>query len=251
MNRTREPIPDATLAALAHGLFAQGRRGGFAPDDYLRLVNMVLDLAMTEAGAPGVPNAIAAPGIGATPAPSADRVPPGSSVALPLVGATITIREPRPEDREAFRRWVDDVDGRWFLLARGTGQLLGVDEVLSDPTNRIGVIERDGRAIGALGFLQLDLGQRRAELRKLIGEGALRGRGIGTEATRMWLRYGARGLRLRKVHLYTLSSNRANVRLNQQLGFKVEGVLRREVQVDGADHDLLRMALVNDEEDAP
>ena len=34
-----------------------------------------------------------------------------------------------------------------------------------------------------------------------------------------------------------------NIRLNEDLGFRVEGVLRNEVLIDGTYHDVLRMGL--------
>lgn len=221
-----EPIPDATLRALARSFHAQGRAYGFAVADYLRFVNLLLELSME--------------------AHHAEIVAPAAAL-LPVQGDTVAIRAWTPADREALERWLADPDGRWFLQSRATRLWMGVDELLDDPDNLIGVIEHEGRAVGAMGFLQIDRQQRRAELRKVIGEPALRGQGLGTEATRLWVGYGLRRLGLRKIYLYTLASHQANVRLNEQLGFRVEGVLHREVRIDGVDHDLLRMAMVRAE----
>ena len=44
--------------------------------------------------------------------------------------------------------------------------------------------------------------------------------------------------------LSTLETDLRNVQLNEQLGFKVEGILRNECWFDGAYHDILRMALL-------
>jgi RimJ/RimL family protein N-acetyltransferase len=83
--------------------------------------------------------------------------------------------------------------------------------------------------------------QNRAELRKLIGESDCRGKGLAEEATRLWVRYGIIGLGLEKIYLSTLQTQIANIRLNEDIGFKVEGLLRDEVLIDGKRHDVLRM----------
>jgi RimJ/RimL family protein N-acetyltransferase len=216
-------IPDATLAVLAKALHSQGRAYGFQFTDYVRLASVLLDVAME--------------------AQHNERVVEPTGAMLPLRGDNMEIRASTEADRPLLERWLREREGRWFLLSRTTKQPLGLGEVLDDPDNLIGMIVHGGRTVGAMGFLQIDRRQRRAELRKLIGEPDLRGHGLGSEATRLWVAYGFGRLGLRKVFLYTLASNQANVRLNEQVGFRVEGVLRNEVRIDGVDHDLLRMAL--------
>jgi RimJ/RimL family protein N-acetyltransferase len=48
---------------------------------------------------------------------------------------------------------------------------------------------------------------------------------------------------LKKIFLYTLATNGANLRVNEQIGFRIEGVLQAEVSIDGERVDLVRMAL--------
>lgn len=220
-------IPEETLKALARTFFARGKAYGFRFDDYVRFVNVLLDVAMSD-----VAHGSSAPGLGTS----------ATVCDLPLRGAHVTVRAPRDADRDRLHGWVSDAMGRWFLLSRATGQHQTLDRLLDDPTNRFGIVEHDGTAIGIVAFLQRQ--GDKAELRKLIGAPGMRGRGLALDATRLWIRYGRQALGLRKIYLYTLSSNERNVRLNQQLGFRVEGLLKTEVQVDGTDHDVLRMALL-------
>src|SRR4029079_4746463 len=105
------------------------------------------------------------------------------------------------------------------------------------------VIEHEGRPVGCVAYLDHDGRQRRAELRKMIGDPALRGRGLGREATERWVGYGIGALGLRKIYLNTLATNIRNIKLNEELGFRVEGILRNEVLVDGEYRDVLRMGL--------
>jgi len=71
----------------------------------------------------------------------------------------------------------------------------------------------------------------------------MRGKGYAKEATQLWIRYGLTALDLKKIHLSTFHTDMRNVRLNEDLGFKVEGILRNEICVDGVYLDVLRMGL--------
>ena len=48
----------------------------------------------------------------------------------------------------------------------------------------------------------------------------------------------------KKVYLRTVETNIRNIKLNEELGFKVEGILRNEVILNNAYYDVLRMGLV-------
>ena len=216
------PIPDTTLRALAHTLLTQGASYGFSFQDWVRFVSVLLDEAL-----------------------EARPLPQTSAGSLPLIGEHVQVRTVLPTDRPLLQAWCTDPRGRYFLSSRSTGRAHSVDDLLDDPRSVLGVVTLpSGRPVGLVGYLQVDREQGRAELRKLIGEPSLRGRGLGTEAARLWVGHGIHALGLRKIFLYTLATNSENVRLNQRLGFRVEGVLRDEVVIDDVAHDLLRMGLV-------
>jgi diamine N-acetyltransferase len=129
-------------------------------------------------------------------------------------------------------------------LSSITAKTLDIDQVLRSDQNLLGVITLpDATPIGLMAFLDLDRWQRKAELRKLVGEQQYRGRGFARQATTLWIHYGLHGLGLRKIYLNTLQTNIRNIRLNEALGFHVEGILRKEFYLDGEHHDVLRMAL--------
>ena len=98
--------------------------------------------------------------------------------------------------------------------------------------------------VGAIGGEGFDEGARKVEMRKFIGEAAYRGRGIGTEATFLWLHhaFGVQGAN--KVYLHTLDANLRNINLNARLGFELEGVLYEDVCLEGRCRDVVRMSLL-------
>ncbi len=135
-----------------------------------------------------------------------------------------------------------DTRGRHFLLSRTTAEPV---DLLATDRNILGVITLgDGRPIGMTAFLDYDPVQKKAELRKLIGEPEHRGKGYGKQASALWIQYGIQNLGLRKIYLSTLETDLRNIRLNEELGFKVEGILRSECWFDGEYHDILRMAFL-------
>lgn len=228
-------VPKETLEALARTFFQDAAGYGFTSIDFVRYVNVLLDVAMA--------------GMAAGPPPKAagTEVPrPGApSARLPLSTGRLTIRCFDPAgDLAVMRRWLRDKTGRLYLLSRTTAREHSFEEVLEDERNLVAMITLpDGRPVGSVAYLDLDPLQRKAELRKLIGEPALRGRGYAKEATRAWVDYGIQALGLRKIYLNTLHTNIRNVKLNEDLGFKVEGILRNELYFDGRYHDVLRMGL--------
>ena len=80
----------------------------------------------------------------------------------------------------------------------------------------------------------------------MIGDPALRGRGLGREASKLWVGYGLGALGLRKIYLNTLATHLRNIKINEEIGFRVEGILRNEVLIDGEHRDVLRMGLWHD-----
>jgi diamine N-acetyltransferase len=235
---TRAPdrIPEVTIEAIARSLSKEAQRYGFQQGDYLRLVNHLLDLSGRgevrdrERESEADPRSLML------------------SPQLPLDGNEIRIRAFNAAgDRALLARWLEDAHGRFFLLSSVTAKTLDIDEVLRSDQNILGVIVLpDATPIGMMAFLDVDRWQQKAELRKLIGEPHYRGRGYARQGTALWIHYGLHGLGLKKIYLNTLQTNMRNIRLNEALGFRVEGILRKEFFLDGEHHDVLRMALLKE-----
>jgi diamine N-acetyltransferase len=235
-DRTRDILPEAAIEAIARSLFKEGQQYGFRQVDYLRLVSHLLDLS----------------GRGDARDRQPDREiesPHGTAPPqMPLQGAGVCIRAfEAATDRALLARWLEEAHGKYFLLSSITAKTLALDQILRSDQNRLGVITLpDATPIGMMAFLDVDRWQQKAELRKLIGEPGYRGRGFARQATTLWIHYGLFGLGLKKIYLNTLQTDIRNIRLNEAVGFRVEGILRKEYYIDGEYHDVLRMALLNE-----
>lgn len=229
-------IPGTTLETVARNFFKEASSYGFKQVDYVRFVNMILDWAMRGNDVfEGRDNR----------RKSKLHYPKSKKLSLPLKGEHIHIRALSPEeDRTLFEAWLQDEFGRYFLLSRTTAKIMNFHQLVESPSNILGVIVKpDQTPIGLVAYLDYEKLQEKAELRKLIGEPTMRGMGLGKEATRLWISYGFSRLGLKKIYLNTFDTNLRNIKLNEELGFRVEGILRNEVIIDKEYRDILRMSL--------
>ncbi|MCD6117161.1 GNAT family N-acetyltransferase [bacterium] len=233
-----EKIPSVTIDTFARSIFKQAKDYGFMQIDYVRLVNKILDCATNPDNS-----------INDRPYKKNDIQKRINADNLPVSGERITIRKfDKRLDLKDLKIWLDDKSGRYFLMSHATSRILTVDELLKNNNNVLGTIifKENSRVIGMMAFLNKDDFQKKAELRKLIGVPEMRGKGLGKEATSLWIEYGKQGLKLNKIYLNTLDTNIRNIKLNEELGFKVEGILRNEILVDNSYRDVLRMGLWQD-----
>lgn len=230
-------IPNDTIRTFARTIASEARRYGFGDLDFVRLVNAILDIPAANGQETSAPTKNAASEDGTLDVDS-----------FPLASPRLRIRlADESADQELLEGWLDDEYGRHFLLSSSTAQPTDLTSLLSNTQNVVGIVLREREPIGAVAYLDIDGVQRRAELRKLIGAESARGQGLAEEATRLWIEYGGRTLGLEKIYVSTLQTHLRNIKLNESIGFKVEGVLQREVLIDGERYDVLRMGLCFDE----
>ena len=227
-------VNDISLEVIAKSIFNETNSIGFSTSDYVKLVNLLLDKTIVSN------NSVKTNGEEANPFVKT------KTSNLPLKGEKIMVRKFIPEsDNEIFRKWMEDENGRYFLLTRTTLRNYTIDKLVNSPNDKLGMITLpDKTPVGLMAFLDFDDEQKKAELRKMIGDPQYRGRGFGKEASKLWIQYGVQKLGLRKIYLNTLDTNARNIRINKELGFRVEGILRDECLIDGKFYDVLRMGLV-------
>ncbi len=236
-------IPDLTLETLSRTFYKEATKYGFAQVDYVRYVNLLLDIAMH-----GRAESAGATASAGSSSDGSQVVSSEGPLELPLRGDGVVVRQFDIEnDLPLFDMWLSESSGRYFLLSRLTTERQDIRELACSDVNVLGIITLpDSTPIGSVAFLDHDLVHRKAELRKMIGDPAYRRKGFATKASALWIRYGVQTLGLKKIYVNTLNANIGNIRLNEELGFKVEGILRNEVFIDGAYHDVLRMSLWHD-----
>lgn len=99
--------------------------------------------------------------------------------------------------------------------------------------------------LGSVYIRDIDRGHGKAEYGIFIGEEQARGRGVGTAAAKLMLRYCFEEEGLHRVYLRVFSDNPQAVRSYEKAGFVREGLLRDDVRIDGEYRDIIWMAAVN------
>jgi RimJ/RimL family protein N-acetyltransferase len=101
----------------------------------------------------------------------------------------------------------------------------------------------EDRAVGIVGGENLDRTAAKLEMKKLVGEPGLRGKGIGKGATFGFLYYAFMILNLHKVYIHSRDINIRNINLNSRFGFELEGIFFEDIAVGNRLQDVVRMAL--------
>jgi len=236
----KSKIPDTTIEALTRNFFKESLDYGFKYEDYLKFVNSLLEYAISTKNN----------GNGKEPETITSYRNSLTIPTLPIQTENLIIREFNKEnDSMLIEEWSRDKFGRYFLLSMTSSLDSNLEKLIASNNHHLGIITlKDNTPIGVVGFLNCDKTHRKAELRKLIGVPEHRAHGYGKEATRYWIEYGFKKLELKKIYLNTIDTNIHNIRINEKMGFKVEGILRDEALVDGITHDILRMGLIADEQ---
>ena len=97
--------------------------------------------------------------------------------------------------------------------------------------------------VGIVGAEYIDQDSGKLEMKKLVGDPNMRGKGIGKRATFLFLYHMFVIRKFFKVYLHTLDINIRNLNLNGNLGFSLEGVFFDDVMIEGKRQDVVRMAL--------
>jgi len=146
-----------------------------------------------------------------------------------IVGALVALGPLRRDLIPLLTRWSNDLVARHNIsiplpqtveqrTARYERDALGEEGV------DFAVYEREGwRPIGTVSLFNIDYRNRCADFGILIGEPDARGKGYGTEATRLMLDYAFTALGLRSVGLTVAEWNSAGQRAYVQAGFKEYG----------------------------
>ena len=183
-------LPLATIQALARGVYKEASTYGFGQLDIIRLINELMDCC----------NAHDQNGTKLHPEPNMPSELKNDASDLPLKSRRLVIRAfDRKTDTDLLAEWLPDKYGRFFVLSSTAARAESIDEILNEDRNHLGIITTlEGCPIGAMAYLDHDISQKRAELRKLIGVPEYRGQGLAEEATRLWIAYGSTAMDLEK-----------------------------------------------------
>lgn len=108
-------------------------------------------------------------------------------------------------------------------------------------------LDQNNEMIGELSLNNIDEDNRTADYRISMNAIALTGKGFGTEATQLILRFVFEELKLNRLQLEVFSHNERGIKAYEKVGFKKEGVLRESLFYNGKYSDEIIMSIIKKE----
>ena len=101
------------------------------------------------------------------------------------------------------------------------------------------------RPVGSVYIRDIDKTHQKAEYGIFIGEPQARGKGYGTAAAQVMIKYCFEELQLHRLFLRVYAENIQAIRSYEKAGFVKEAHRREDVCIDGKYHDIVLMGILN------
>lgn len=127
-----------------------------------------------------------------------------------------------------------DIQRKWF-------------NKIKDDEKNIYLIAESSRRFGEARINNLDAKNKKCEIGAHIGEQDFKGKGLGKEIFKALTDYCFNELGMNKVYLRVFKFNEIAINLYKKLGFKEEGILRKDIFKKGKYEDIIIMSVLKDE----
>jgi diamine N-acetyltransferase len=170
-----------------------------------------------------------------------------------LRGDVVELAALRPDDSPALFEWINNprlvtLSAAFRPVSQQDHDTWFADVQRRADTRIFGIRLTDGdRLVGSCQLHSIHPVHRCAELQIRIGAEDARGRRVGTEATRLLLRYGFENLGLHRIYLHVFATNDRALRLYRRVGLRTEGTLREAACIEGVWTDVILMAILRSE----
>ena len=101
------------------------------------------------------------------------------------------------------------------------------------------------RPVGSVYVRDVDRTHHKAEYGIFIGEADARGKGYGTAAAKLMIRYCFEEMKLHRLFLRVYAENQQAIKSYEKAGFEREALLRDDVCIDGNYRDIVLMGILN------
>ena len=173
-----------------------------------------------------------------------------------IIGSAVSLDALLPEHvGPHYLGWLVDPEATRFTeVGRAPNDAASVRRYVEDAVaSRTAAIWRicvDGRHVGNIRLSLINTHHRRADIAILVGEPAMRGRGVGTEAIRLLTTHALERLGLDRLSAWIYAGNEASRRAFEKAGYRLDAVLHRHAVFDGQRIDVMVLARFADERKA-
>ncbi len=115
------------------------------------------------------------------------------------------------------------------------------------PREVVFAIEVEGKVVGTVSLHDINWTSRHGTFSIVIWNTEYHGKGIGTEATSLMLRYAFEYLNLHRVKLEVYEYNEVGLHIYKKLGFVEEGRWRKQRYLKGKYYDVVLMGILREE----
>ncbi len=171
-----------------------------------------------------------------------------------IKGQKITLRPIQYSDTNDIVRWrnkdfvrsnfvfqelfTNEIHDNWMKTKVDTGEV--VQFIISSAEN--------GNSVGSVFLRDIDKVNNKAEYGIFIGEEEALGKGFGSEAAAMIIKYAFEELGLHKVFLRVFAHNTRAIKSYKNAGFAEEGCFKDDVRINGKYYDMVFMTIINEKE---
>lgn len=170
-------------------------------------------------------------------------------------GEKVRLRAYKREDVQLAQQYINDAETKKLLMP-GIPYPITLEQeqkwfesISAFDDNYSFAIEtlQEGKYIGGCGVNKLDWKNSVATVGIFIGDKDYWGKGYGTDAMKVLVKFIFEQMNINKVKLFVYSFNERAVKSYEKCGFIREGVLRQEIFRDGRYHDEYIMGILKDE----
>ncbi|MCC3373693.1 GNAT family N-acetyltransferase [Cohnella sp. REN36] len=179
---------------------------------------------------------------------------PELSAAMQFESRDLLLRFPRDSDLDDYFAFLQDPE---MIRLTGSQNEFTRDEIEAwirkigvpsrDRVDFLIVLKQTNELLGEVVLNEIDPINRRANIRIGIQGTNHRGKGYGTQALIEMLRYGFEELKLHRIELGVYAFNPRAIHVYEKIGFLREGVQRDALYSEGKFHDMILMAILEDE----
>lgn len=170
-------------------------------------------------------------------------------------GKLVRLRAYRKDELELVKNYVNDPEVMHYTTPRIPYPYTLEDEekwyadnsAVNETYNFAIETKETKEYLGGCGINKIDWKNSVVEVGIFIGNKEYWGKGYGTDAMRVLVKFIFEQMNINKVSLQVFSFNKRAQRSYEKVGFKVEGILRQELFKDGAYHDKICMGILKNE----
>lgn len=167
-----------------------------------------------------------------------------------LEGERLYLSPINPDDIEIYAKWLNDANITQFLTIHNSYVALGSEKEFVDNAQKeefvFGIINKETDTLmGNIGLTKFDYKCGTAELGIFIGEEENLGKGYGSEAIKLLIKFAFEELRLHNIMLMVYDFNERAQKAYKKCGFKEFGRRHEARFFNGKYHDILYMEIIN------